>query len=129
MAKFLTELHIRPHPEHDKFWLLDEPLVYQSDLIDELITVPQSFCTDLASTNHIPFVTLIWGGCAHREAVVHDYLYALDAEPDVTRTTADEIFYEAMVVRGKPAWKRYPLYWGVVCGGWPFYRKTLVDKC
>jgi hypothetical protein len=140
MSKFLTELNICPHPDDDSRFYLTEPLVYQSDLIAKLfahmsnmlgkgiVTAPKGFLTDLASTAHIPIVNLIWGGRAHREAVLHDYLYCLDAEPDVEQELADDIFFEAMECRGKPSWVRYPMFWGVRLGGWMFFKKKRVSN-
>jgi hypothetical protein len=127
MAKFLTELNLCPHPEDDSQFYLTEDLLYACDLLQRVILVPKGFLTDLASTAHIPVVNLIWGRKAHREAVLHDYLYCLDATPDVEQAVADEIFFEAMGCRGKPAWVRYPMFWGVRMGGWMFFKKKPVE--
>lgn len=127
MRKFLTELHICPLPDDDSQWWLVEDLIYQSDLVEDAVIVPRGFVTDLASTAHIPLVNLIWGRCAHREAVLHDYLYCLDATPEVTQEMADEIFFEAMTVRNKSWWVRYPMYWGARIGGWAFFKRKPVE--
>ena len=138
MAKFLTELNIACHPTDDKFWIVKDSLVYETDLLTARvgndvcrlrIIVQAGFCTDLASTAKIPIVNLFWGRRAHREAVIHDYLYALGSDCNVPRDLADKIFREAMISRGKPAWVWFPMYLGVVLGGWMFYKKTPVDKC
>lgn len=138
MSKFLTELAIACHPGEEKFWILREPLVYETDLLTARvgndvcrfrIIVPAGFCTDMASTARIPIVNLLWGRRAHREAVVHDYLYAIGADPDVPREIADKIFRESMISRGKPGWVWFPMYVGVALGGWMFFKKTPVDNC
>jgi len=136
MARFLTELHICPHPDDDDQFYLTEPLVYQTDLLVERvgndvtrtrITVPKGFLTDLATTRRIPLVNSVWGWRAHREAVIHDYLGALDAEPQVTYALWNKIFLEAMIARGKSWWVRWPMYIGVCIGGWPFFKKKPVE--
>lgn len=129
MAKFLSELNICPHPDTDSLWILQDILGYESDVLGGQIWVPKWFCCDMASTDHIPLVTFIWGNCAHREGVLHDYLYCKDSDPIVTKAMADEIFLEAMKCRGKSAFVYYPLYWGVRIGGFPFYHKKSVELC
>jgi len=136
MSKFLNELHICPHPDDDDPFYLTEPLVYQTDLLVERvgndvigtrITVPKGFLTDLATTRRIPLVNSVWGWRAHREAVVHDYLGALDAEPQVTYDQWNDIFLEAMESRGKPWWVKYPMHIGVCIGAWPFWKKKPIE--
>ena len=126
MSKFLTELEIKCCPENENLWELESPLVYESDLVG-LITVPKGFITDLASTRHIPFVSMIWGSTAHREAVVHDYLYCTDSVPLVSFGQANAVFKEAMEVRDKSIFVRYPMWWGVWIGGWFRFRKKSVN--
>jgi hypothetical protein len=136
MSKFLTQLRIDCHPRTDFLFVLAEPLIYESDIIRNLgsvrsdiywaITVPAGFTCDLASTSHKPLVSMLWGNQAHREGVLHDYLYRIDSEPQVDRSVADSVFLEAMVVRNKPFYVRWPLYAGVRMWGYWSYHKKLV---
>jgi len=127
MAKFLTELDARLIKD-DKIWKLDLPLEYESDILG-LITVPEGFETDLASVPRVPIVYMFWGGKAHREGVLHDYLWRVDSIPSATYSQGNAVFFEAMKCRGKPVYVRYPMWWGVVLGGWTAYHKKYVaDK-
>lgn len=125
MAKFLTELDAKL--VDDVIWELDTPLVYESDLLKCTLTVPKGFQTDFASVPRIPVVYWFFGDRAHRESVLHDYLYRIDSEPVVTYNKANGVFYEAMELRGKSAFVRYPMWWGVTCGGFGSYHKRRVE--
>jgi hypothetical protein len=128
VARFLTELDIRLI-EDDKIWELDSPLVYKSNYLDSPIVVPKDFQTDLASIPRIPIIYELYGNRAHREGVIHDYLYRINSRPVVDRNTADWILYEAMVARKKPLYVRYPILWGVwIGGGSSFHRHRVEDK-
>jgi hypothetical protein len=104
---------------------LEEPLVYFDG--DRTITVPEGFETDLASVPRLPIVYIAWGDRAHREAVLHDYLYSIGAVPDLPREECDKLFRQAMISRGNPWWIYQPMYWGVRLGGWTGYKKAPVD--
>ena len=129
MGKFLTNLHITltdvPYRE-DKIWIVTQPLNYYSTLLDQTITVPTLFETDLASVPRFPFVYMLWGGRAHREGVLHDYLYRKDSDPVVTFMMANRIFLSAMKSRNKPFFRRYFLFFGVCIGGYFCYHKKSV---
>jgi len=133
MSQFITELDIKPC-DNECIWVLQKPLLYYSSLLKSLgkqpqVVVPEGFETDLASVPRLPFLYALWGGRAHREGVVHDYLYRKDSMPPVGRSVADRVFLEAMDVRGKPWNVRWPMYLGVRIGGWTAYHKRLVgDK-
>ena len=101
------------------------PLVYRRR--EWNITVPAGFETDLASVPRLPIVYLEWGDRAHREAVLHDYLYCIGAVPDIPRSQCDEVFREAMISQGNPWWIYQPMYLGVRLGGWTGYKKVAVD--
>ena len=126
MAKFLSELDIKLKTDSDTVYVLQFPLLYESDILG-LIDVPVGFETDFASVPRIPFIYAMWGGKAHREAVLHDYLYRSDSKPLATYSQANGVFFEAMEVRGKKRVVRYPMWWGVVLGGWTSYHKKNVD--
>ena len=125
-SKFLNELHISLKPSGEGIWILDEELLYNSAILNRTIGVPRGFETDLSSVPRVPFVYWWWGGKAHREGVLHDYLYRKNSTPIVKFSVANSIFLEAMVSRGKPFYIRHPMYTGVVVGGWPSYHKKLV---
>ena len=126
MAKFLTDLDGRCIS--DTVWLLLARLCYQSDEAG-FIEVPAGFQTDFASVPRVPVFYTLFGDRAHREAVLHDYLYRKDAVPCVDRSVADDVFLEAMAERGKGFFVRYAMYWGVRLGGWTAWRKKNVGDC
>ena len=125
-AQFLTELCCRLKDD-DCIWVIDHPLEYYCLILDKKIVIPEGFETDLASVPRVPFIYMFWGSKAHREAVLHDYLYRIDAIPKVTFSKANDIFLEAMEARGKPVYVRYPMYWGVKFGGKISYHKKYVN--
>ncbi len=124
MAGFLTELDVRLKDD-DTIWEILSPLIYESDIIGK-IKVPKGFLTDFASVPRIPIAYRLYGDRAHRESVLHDYLYCIDSVPQATYSQANNVFFEAMTVRGKPWGVRHAMYWGVVLGGWPHYHKRKV---
>ena len=133
MSQFITELdcHLK-ECIGDCVWVLNKSLVYYSSYLKQRksskpqIVVPEGFETDLASVPRVPIIFSLWGAKAHREAVIHDYLYRIDANPDVKRAVADRVFLEAMGVRQKPKRVKYPMYLGVRIGGWATWHKRLV---
>lgn len=137
MAEFLSELEIRCCPEDENYWELDAPLIYRSDMLTDpasssstsgVIVVPKGFTCDLCSTRHIPFVSFIWGNRAHREGCLHDYVFRIDSNPVCSFSLANSLFIEAMEARGKSAWVRYPMFWGVwLFSYWGSYHKKTVD--
>lgn len=90
------------------------PLVYSSDKLGRLVTVPAGFITDFASVPRIPVAYLLAGGCARAAAVVHDWLYTTR---EVERDIADAVFREAAVCDGEPAWRAWMMWLGVRLGG------------
>ncbi len=121
---FLSDLVIAE--VDDKVFRLTEPLEYRSAYIGKKIVVPRGFETDFASVPRIPMVYSIWGDRAHREAVIHDYLYRKDSEPMVPFHTANRIFLDAMCDRGKPFYVRWPMYLAVQAFGRGSYHKLKV---
>jgi hypothetical protein len=129
-------------------WIVDKPLKYWSELLNCLIVVPPDyemqsesieeeltpkeptwFETDFASVPRLPVLWEMWGDRAHREAVLHDWLYRKDSVPCVAKEIADGIFLEAMKSTGKPWHISYPMYWGVKLGGFTAYhKKNVADK-
>ena len=124
MAEFITELDARLK-DNDKIWIIDSPLIYISDILGK-ITVPLGFECDFASVPRVPLFYALFGNRAHRESVVHDYLYREDVSPTATREQADNVFLEAMKCRGKGFFVRYAMWTGVRVGGWTAYHKRNV---
>ena len=126
MSQYLSELHACEIT--DKIWMLDAPLIYQSDQFG-VIEVPRGFYTDFASVPRVPIAYQFFGDRAHKSAVLHDYGYRIDATPQLTFMQANDLFLEAMEVGGHSLCVRYPMFWGVVLGGWWSYHKHKVtDK-
>lgn len=135
MSQFLTDLNCKLLDD-DKTWILQEPLVYESDLLGT-ITIPAGFVTDFASVPRVPLIYSFYGDRAHRESVVHDLLYRVDAaqcisfwenlERHVSFDQANKVFLEAMAARKKSRFVRYGMYWGVCLGGRSSYHKRLVS--
>lgn len=127
MSEFLTDLDVKCI--NDGAWCLDAPLRYRSDILKPIIEAPAGFETDFASVPRVPIFFTLFGDRAHREAVLHDYLYRSDADPRATRAQADDVFLEAMKERGKGFVVRYAMYWGVRLGGWTaFHKRKVRDK-
>ena len=129
MAKFLTELDVRLKDD-DQIWVLDSPLIYQSDIFGGFkVEVPAGFETDFANVPRVPIAYMSFGDKAHREAVLHDYLYRSDSVPEVSFETANSVFLEAMKCRGKNWYIRYPMYLGVkFFGESSYHRRKVGDK-
>ena len=139
-AGFQTDLDVRLKAGTDGVWIVSSPLKYWSEILKCLIIVPPWFeskepdlsdekaCfeTDFASVPRVPIVYEAWGDRAHREAVLHDYLYRTDSIPVVTYSQANSVFLEAMKSTGKPFHIRWPMYLGVLFGGWTAYHKKCV---
>lgn len=125
MAEFITELDTKLK-NNDAIWIINFPLIYVSDILGK-ITVPLGFETDFASVPRVPFIFELFGDKAHREAVIHDYLYRINSVPQATYSQANNVFFEAMKVRNKNFVIRYGMYWGVVLGGWTAYHKKMVE--
>lgn len=128
MSRFLNRLRIEVATDQDDGqWMLAGPLIYESDVAKQTITVPAGFRTDLASVPRLPIVYLLTGGTSNEAAVVHDYLYSTGL---VSRKLADEVLAEASKVTGVPAWRR-GLMWAAVrlFGGSHFAsRETAVEQ-
>jgi len=128
VAGFFTTFDIRLTDYSDEIWLTLAPLGYYSAILDCVIEVPTFFYTDLASVPRVPIAYRFWGGKAHREGVLHDFLYRIDSKPCVTMAQANAVFKEAMLSRGKSCWIRNPMYWGVCLGGKGSYHKRYVKE-
>lgn len=123
MAKFTTPLQVEDIT--DTVWRVISPLIYESDLLKCTVTVPIGFQTDLASVPRLPIIYMLWGARSHHEAVLHDWAYRIDS--GVSFDDANNLFLEAMEVRGKSWFVRKFMYWGVCMGGFSSYHKKKVE--
>ena len=117
MSEFLTPLRVEKLHTRSKFgralWKVFTPLIYQSDVLQRVVTGPVGFVTDFVTIERfLPISWLIAGDTAHAAATLHDYLYVTQPS-GVTKALADDAFYEAMCLNGEPVWRRW-LMWKAV---------------
>ncbi len=117
-------------------WRLNEPLVFMLSK-DRKIIIPALFESDLASVPRLPIIYGIWGDRAHREAILHDYCYRIDAKIFngdsvkyvASRGDADWYFRMAMISRGRSWFIYQPMFWAVVlAGSGSYHRMKVMDK-
>lgn len=126
LAWFGGDLDTRQIDAED--WMLLTELRYQSAGPLGLITVPNGFVTDFASTPQIVWsIGMPKSGEYDKAAVVHDYLYKMggeiDGKPIYTKAQADWVFNEAMGVLGVNKVKRAMMYAAVVMFGRGNFKK------
>lgn len=119
MSHFITDLQVRKlardaSSDRRGTWKLLQPLVYESDRLKGLVTVPIGFITDFASVPRVPIAHLLTANCGHEAAVIHDWLYTTH---QVSRREADAVFEEALLVGGEPRWRAWLMWLGVRVGG------------
>lgn len=116
-ANFESSLAVEPIPGDDLRWRLIRPLIYRvhSGRGQLSITVPRGFVTDFASIPRVFWRVILPTGSHREAAVIHDYLYAVG---DRHKAVADAIFLEAMTVLGVPRWRRWAMFFAVLCFGW-----------
>lgn len=110
MSQFVTPLQVEWIGTDDDgvpSWKLLDELVYDSNQLGRTVRVPAGFVTDFASVPRAPVVYFLAGGTGNRAAVVHDYLVH---SKEVPRTTADDVFYEALLVTGVHPVRAYAMY-------------------
>jgi hypothetical protein len=93
-----------------------------------VIEVPAEFECDQESVPRLPIIFLMWGDRAHRPAVLHDFLYRSDSKPLVSRSTADQFFYEAILSTGESGFIARSMWLGVRVGGYFSYHKYVVKR-
>lgn len=101
-------------------WVTVSPIVYASDLVNKFIEVPAGFTTDLASIPSVFRILIPVNGRHRLAAILHDYLYQ-DHPAWCTRSIADRIFLEAMVVVGESRMRRWAMYAAVRSCGWMYW--------
>ena len=106
---FLTPLRVES--AGDNLWIIYEPLVYDSFAAQARIIVPKGLYLDFASVPRwLPIAYATTGGTANAAAALHDHPYGTH---DTTTAVADNVFLEAMVLLGEPAWRRQAMYQAV----------------
>ena len=115
--RFLTKLIVE---DDGGAFVLSQPLVYESAVLEGLLTVPAGFPTDFASIPRGLWNILPPVGKYDAGAVCHDKLYrdgAVNGTP-IDRGTADRVLREAMEVSGVGRVQRWLIYSGLRIGGW-----------
>lgn len=111
-SEFLTRAELRHEPLTRK-WEVVKPLIYLSALLENTVTVPRGFETDLASIPAIARGIIDpEAPCILEASIIHDRLYTKSGA-GVTRAQADSVLAEAMRVLGAPEWK-ITLVWAAV---------------
>lgn len=83
------------------------------------LTIPRAFETDFASVPRLPIAFWLTGGVGDRAAVLHDYLYSVQAP----RPWADLVYRAALKAEGVWAWRRQLMYLGVRLAGGAYYEE------
>lgn len=127
--QFLTPLQVQPYA--DDRWFLVTPLQYVTLHTGTawVIEIPAHvFPTDLASIPWIVQLVIRKDAKTHAAAVVHDWLtyrnnrFKRRGKDGITRSDADKIFREALIVAGVPAWKATTMYHAVRLFSWSMKR-------
>lgn len=115
---FLIDPIMRPIGDGDEWELVDNFAVKIDDGMQSVLTtVPKGFRTDLASVPRLPGAYLVFAGRGRRSAVLHDYLYSMQAP----REWADAVFLAAMANEVGVVTRRL-MYWAVRLGGGAYYQ-------
>lgn len=123
MSRFITPLKTTQIDQGH--WQLDAPLVYESDLLQQHVSVPAGFVTDFASVPRVPIAYMVAGGKANAAAVIHDWFYSTHA---VTREQADDVFYEAVRALGHSVFTAYTMWLAVRAFGGFAWNKPNVPQ-
>ena len=102
----------------DKYFMLLQDLVYESEEYGLKIRVPEGFVSDGPSVPRVPFLFFLFGNKGKRAAVIHDWLYRNELAP---RDIADGIFREALLGSNKGFYTAYGMWLGVRGFGWMHY--------
>ena len=113
-SRFITPLRLEDGAGESSLCTLLSTFIYDSDVLNARVTVPEGFQTDLASVPRLPVVYLLTGATGNEAAVIHDFLYT--SQP-CTRKQADDVFHEALLATGVPAWRAWLMWCGVRAGG------------
>jgi len=127
MSSFTTPLVVTPL-DNGKQWKLTRAFTYHigEETSKEKIVVPIGFITDFASVPRLLWPLIPSFGRYGKAAVLHDYLYSIQYKN--SRSTCDDIFYEAMSVLDVKWWRKRLIYRGVRIGGWVAWNKYAKAK-
>lgn len=118
-GRFLSQLQVYRTGQGGP-WRLGRPLIYESEVLGLVVTVPRGFETDFASVPRLPLAFLLFGGDVGDEAaVVHDFLYSASG---VSREKCDAVYREALAALGVAGWRRGPMWLGVRLFGGSYYK-------
>ena len=111
MSHFETELVAKAV---DGGWMLHEDLVYHSDILRRVVTVPTGYTTDLASVPRLlRWIVPVANAKNRKAAVVHDYLCTHGDGVVKNQKQSDRVFREALGVLGLGRFKSGALYYPV----------------
>ena len=98
----------------DGGWMLHEDLVYHSDILRRVVTVPAGYKTDLASVPRLlRWIVPVANAKNRKAAVVHDYLCTHGDGVVKNQKQSDKVFREALGVLGLGRFKSGALYYPV----------------
>lgn len=120
MSEFRTELLFDKSPVPFYFDLTAE-LRYFSDILGKEIVIESGFRTNFVTGRKLLIVRRIVQDKMNRAAVVHDKCYETGI---VSRSIADSIFREAMLVDGVSRWRVWAAWAAVRVCGWQFYNQA-----
>lgn len=124
-GEFLTQPEVRWVAIGSNALVLRGPLIYR-DSKERIWRVEEGFQSDLASVPRaLPVLVRFWFRgplpTAHA-AILHDWLYTkglpLDENHEPSRSEADDLFHEALLVSGETHWGARVMWLGVRAGGW-----------
>lgn len=119
---FLTDLITRDEsPMKGRIcFTLMQPLVYESPLLNRVVTIPTGFSSDFLSIPSWFWNILAPVGEYDEGAFLHDFCYQFAGASfgGVTRKQADDALLEAMGCAFNPRWQRYVIWAGLRVFGW-----------
>ncbi len=99
-----------------KYWVLNEPLIYEHPKTKQIFEVPRGFVTDMASVPRLFWTAFPPCGKYTPAAVVHDYIY-WHQPSNCNRECADNLLLIAMEESGVSFASRNAIFAGVRVGG------------
>ena len=99
-----------------KYWIVNEPLIYEQPKTKQSFEVPRGFVTDMASVPRLFWSAFPPCGKYTPAAVVHDYIY-WSQPPNCDQKCADDLLLVAMEESGVNLVSRKAIYAGVRVGG------------
>lgn len=118
MSHFHGDLLYEEAPR-EGYYILLAALLYSSDIAKLTIVAPKGAETNFVTGRKLLFVRRIVNDKMNAAAVIHDELYGSGM---VSRSKADSVFYEAMLVSGVATWRAMAAYSCVRVLGWQFYK-------